>query len=144
MQERSCIFRRYKVLKWPHTFGYVFCFNDMNKLYFLMHRLVLEKSRATKQMNPFACMSTLRAKNLFLEHLILRGCLSNYLIWCLTTALSFRTTGKMAVSTSMDTKLTNILIITHILPANKFVILYSQFFVIVLLMFKLDVVWLLD
>lgn len=65
-------------------------------------RLVLVSWKRRKEMNPSTCTWMLMKRNLFLEHSSLKSCLSNSLTWSLTLALSYHTTGKMEVSTSMD------------------------------------------
>lgn len=67
------------------------------------YRLVLVSRKRRKEMNLFVCLWMLMGRNLFLEHCSLRSCLSNNLTWCLTEILSYHTTGKMELSTSMDT-----------------------------------------
>lgn len=56
-----------------------------------------------KRASMFACLWTLMERNLFLEHFFPTSYLSSNLIWCLIETLSYLTTGKMEVSTFMDT-----------------------------------------
>lgn len=68
----------------------------------ILYRLILVRQKKIK-VNLFACMCLLMGRNLFLLHSTQRSCPSNNLTWFLIETLKYHTTGKMAVSSSMDT-----------------------------------------
>lgn len=70
----------------------------------LFCRLVLVRWKRRKEVKLSAYLWLSQERNLFLEHYFLISCLSNSLTWSLTETLSCHTTGKVEVSTSMDTK----------------------------------------